>query len=113
VGEVSWIDSLVFYICTSFFAYLITSPRRVSDARFPLFIVLLTSAAAERLLANFLLSENDGPETIVLISTLKVIYNLCAVLQVAFQSFYANICFFRSICTGGCGFYVEEHWQSV
>lgn len=61
VGEVSWVDSIAFYIPSCAFVYFLTSAQRTSNARIPGLLVLVLSGLLERFISYILL--NDGADT--------------------------------------------------
>lgn len=50
VGEVSWLDLIVFYISSSVFIVLFTSSVRTIEARVPLWVSLIATGLTERLI---------------------------------------------------------------
>nr|CAI5845907.1 unnamed protein product [Callosobruchus analis] len=59
VGEVSWIDSVLFYALAYFFIYAITSTDRTSSSRFPIFISLFLTFVSERLTCSVMISYGN------------------------------------------------------
>ncbi|KAK3909454.1 Protein GAMETE EXPRESSED 1 [Frankliniella fusca] len=61
VGEVSWVDSIAFYIPSFAFVYFLTSAQRTAKARVPGLLVLLFAGLVERFVSYILLSDGaDG-----------------------------------------------------
>ncbi|CAH0563656.1 unnamed protein product [Brassicogethes aeneus] len=53
VGEISWIDSIIFYISAILFILLLTSTKRTSESRLTLFLLVFLNFASERFLCVF------------------------------------------------------------
>ncbi|KAE8747519.1 hypothetical protein FOCC_FOCC005680 [Frankliniella occidentalis] len=61
VGEVSWVDSIAFYIPSFAFVYFLSSAQRTTNARIPGLLVLLFAGLLERFISYILLSDGaDG-----------------------------------------------------
>lgn len=52
VGEISWIDSIIFNVFASFLIIIFTSSQRTLGARLPLFFILFLNLAVERLICS-------------------------------------------------------------
>lgn len=61
VGEVSWVDSIAFYIPSFAFVYFLTSAQRTGNARIPGLIVLMLAGLMERFVSHILLSDGADP----------------------------------------------------
>ncbi|KAK5641109.1 hypothetical protein RI129_009656 [Pyrocoelia pectoralis] len=59
IGELSWIDTIIFYIVTSIFIIVLTSTDRTSSARFPLWVLLILTIIIERLIYFHVLNSYD------------------------------------------------------
>ncbi|CAH1968913.1 unnamed protein product [Acanthoscelides obtectus] len=59
VGEVSWIDSVLFYALAYFLIYALTSTGTTSSARLPMFILLSLVFMLERLTCSFMISYGN------------------------------------------------------
>ncbi|EZA48124.1 hypothetical protein X777_14306 [Ooceraea biroi] len=53
IGEVSWIQSIIFYIVSCILCALFSSSRRTADARVTLFTILSLNIVAERVLVQY------------------------------------------------------------
>lgn len=63
VGEISWFDTVVFYISTIIAMYVVTSTPRTHSARDWVFLVVTLNAVIERVVVNQFLQANiDQPE---------------------------------------------------
>ncbi|VEN64113.1 unnamed protein product [Callosobruchus maculatus] len=81
VGEVSWIDSVLFYALAYFFIYAITSTDRTSSSRFPIFISLFLTFVLERLTCAAMISYGN---TFNVQSLYVSIHNIIWFLRYAF-----------------------------
>ncbi|KAJ8916140.1 hypothetical protein NQ315_004507 [Exocentrus adspersus] len=63
VGEVSWIDSIIFYAMTVFVTFIITSTQRTISARLPVFLLLFLNFLVERLICSSILFSNENMNT--------------------------------------------------
>ncbi|CAG9767143.1 unnamed protein product [Ceutorhynchus assimilis] len=70
VGEVSWIDSILFNIFALFVILIITSSQRTLPARLPLFFLLFLNMIIERLICSFYTKYSEEFETHNLYSNL-------------------------------------------
>lgn len=59
VGEVSWIDSIIFYTSVGLLFVLFTSTKRTVSARLPILFLVITNSFVERLL-YFSISFHEG-----------------------------------------------------
>lgn len=80
VGEISWIDSLIFYGATIFVTFIVTSSQRTNSARVPVFLLLFLNLAIERLICSSVTSKSDGMDA-------KSMYN--EIYQFVWYSRYA------------------------
>jgi hypothetical protein len=63
LGEISWLDMIVFYISSIIAMYVVTATPRTQDARVWVFLVLTLNAVIERVVVNqFLQANMDQPE---------------------------------------------------
>jgi hypothetical protein len=63
IGEISWLDMIVFYISSLIAMYVVTATPRTQDARVWVFIVVTLSAVIERVIVNQFIQANiDQPE---------------------------------------------------
>lgn len=59
IGEVSWFNSITFYVIASFVAYIFTSTKRTQDSRLPVMFLLALNVFIERLFASHLMSNSN------------------------------------------------------
>jgi hypothetical protein len=87
VGEVSWLDTVVFYVGSIIVSYVVTATPRTQDARIWIFFTISVNAVIERLLVSQFL-QHDVEKLEMLNKNLywwiwqcrKVILMICAVL---------------------------------
>ncbi|XP_018566347.1 uncharacterized protein LOC108907239 [Anoplophora glabripennis] len=60
VGEISWIDSIIFYGATVFITFIVTSSQRTISARVPVFLLLFLNLVIERLICSSIISRSDN-----------------------------------------------------
>lgn len=53
VGEVSWFQSIIYYITSCILCALFSSSKKTIDARFTLFSILSLNIVAERMLVQY------------------------------------------------------------
>ncbi|PSN52581.1 hypothetical protein C0J52_13083 [Blattella germanica] len=58
VGEISWLDTIVFYISCIIISYFITATPRTHEARIWIFITVTVNAILERSIVTYLLQDN-------------------------------------------------------
>lgn len=58
IGEVSWIDSVVFYMVSVFVTFLITSSQRTLSSRVPISVLLFFNLLLERMICSFITSDS-------------------------------------------------------
>ncbi|KAJ3645346.1 hypothetical protein Zmor_023012 [Zophobas morio] len=63
IGEVSWFDSVIFYVVTGLFIFIFTSVKRGAGARFPLLLILCMNFLIERFICYLLISEDALVDT--------------------------------------------------
>lgn len=54
IGEVSWIDSVVFYMMSVFVMFLLTSSQRTLPSRLPISVLLFFNLLFERMICSFI-----------------------------------------------------------
>lgn len=59
IGEVSWINTLVFYVSSAFFFLILTSTKQTIISRLPILTLVVANICCERVLCSFILSRND------------------------------------------------------
>ncbi|RZC33513.1 hypothetical protein BDFB_010038 [Asbolus verrucosus] len=59
IGEVSWFDSVVFYVAAGLCVFILTSTKRTANARLPILILLFTNLTVERFICSILISEDS------------------------------------------------------
>lgn len=63
VGEISWFETVVFYISSIIAMYVVTATPRTHNARIWIFLIVTLNAVIERVVVNQLLrANNDQPE---------------------------------------------------
>lgn len=80
VGEVSWVDSIAFYLPSFAFLYFLTSAQRSASARIPGLIVLLFAGLIERFISYVLLSDEADAASFQPIDVINV-SNSCQLLN--------------------------------
>ena len=87
VGEISWFDTVVFYISSIIAMYVITATPRTHDARIWVFLILTLNAVIERVVVNQFLQANvDQPEMFNknlywwIWQCRKVMFSICTIL---------------------------------
>ncbi|KAL1497883.1 hypothetical protein ABEB36_008769 [Hypothenemus hampei] len=95
VGEISWIDSIIFNVTAIFLIFIITSSPRTLQARFPLFFLLFLNLAIERLICTLYTKYTSEQETHNLYSN---IYNFVWYTRYAF-TFLAAVFVVFSVIT--------------
>lgn len=58
IGEVSWIDSVVFYMVSVFVTFLLTSSQRTISSRIPISVLLFFNLILERMICSFITSDS-------------------------------------------------------
>lgn len=59
IGEVSWIDSVVFYMVSVFVTFLLTSSQRTMSSRIPISVLLFFNLLLERMICSFITSDSQ------------------------------------------------------
>lgn len=59
IGEVSWIDSVVFYVISVFVTFLLTSSQKTLSSRVPISVLLFLNFVLERIICSFISSDSD------------------------------------------------------
>lgn len=59
IGEISWFDSIVFYLIIIFVIILLTSTQRTESARFPLSVLLILNLIFERMVCSYMTSYSQ------------------------------------------------------
>ncbi|XP_044759627.1 uncharacterized protein LOC123317257 [Coccinella septempunctata] len=59
IGEVSWINTLVFYVSSGIFFIIVTSTRQTIISRLPILTLLMVNLCIERVICSSILSRND------------------------------------------------------
>jgi hypothetical protein len=63
IGEISWLNTVVFYSSSMIVMYVVTATQRTQDARIWVFLIVTFNAVIERVFVNqFLQSSTDQPE---------------------------------------------------
>lgn len=57
MGEVSWIDSVIFYMISVFLTFLLTSSQRTLSSRIPISFLLFLNLLLERMICSFITSD--------------------------------------------------------
>lgn len=70
VGEISWIDSIIFNVFAMFLIFMVTSSRRTISVRLPLFFLLFLNLLTERLICSLYTKHQDKHDTRNLYSNL-------------------------------------------
>lgn len=68
IGEISWIDSIFFYVSTILIVFVLTSMKRTNTARLYLFLLMFANFIIERFLCSFITYIQDEPHVDVLYS---------------------------------------------
>lgn len=92
VGEISWIDSIIFYGATIFVTFVITSSQRTISARVPVFLLLFLNLAIERLICSSVISQSDNVDAR---STYNDIYHFVWYSRYAFVFLSAFVFIYR------------------
>lgn len=58
IGEISWIDSVVFYMISVFVTFLLTSSQRTLSSRIPISVLLFLNLLIERLICSFITADS-------------------------------------------------------
>jgi hypothetical protein len=58
IGEVSWLDTVIFYVSCIIVSYIITATPRTGEARIWVFVTVTLNAIFERIVVTFLLKDN-------------------------------------------------------
>jgi ABC-type multidrug transport system fused ATPase/permease subunit len=63
IGEVSWLDSVIFYVVAVLFIFIFTSLKRTANARLPLLLLLFANFLVERFICFFFITEDSLIDT--------------------------------------------------
>ncbi|XP_044252316.1 uncharacterized protein LOC123003563 [Tribolium madens] len=66
IGEVSWFDSILFYVISGLFIIIFTTIKRTASARLPLLLILCTNLVIERFICYILISDDSLVDTRIL-----------------------------------------------
>jgi len=87
IGEISWFNTVVFYISSIILMYVVTSTPRTHNARIWVFLIVTLNAVTERVVVNqFLRANIDQPEMFNeslywwIWQCRKVMLSICAIL---------------------------------
>ncbi|XP_060521895.1 uncharacterized protein LOC132699280 [Cylas formicarius] len=94
VGEVSWIDTIIFNMTALFMVFMLTSSQRTAAARFPLFILLFLNLCVERMICAIFSKNQNEYDTNVLYST---IYRFVWYSRYAFTFLGAFVIIYKAI----------------
>lgn len=96
IGEVSWFQSIIFYIVSCILCALFSSSRRTADARVTLFTILSLNIVAERVLVqyynNIVHQSSEDKAQLLIITWLyrKIALALCAVTLFCTYFYYKD-----------------------
>jgi hypothetical protein len=59
VGEISWLDTVVFYVSSIIVSYVVTATPRTQEARIWIFLIITVNAVIERIVVSQFLQDNE------------------------------------------------------
>nr|XP_023023613.1 uncharacterized protein LOC111511827 [Leptinotarsa decemlineata] len=101
VGEISWIDSAIFYSISVLSVFALTATRRTSSARLPILLVFFFHLLIERYFCSIMVSNNSGIEAHIVHSNIYnyVWYSRYGLLILAATIFIYNFFVHNDILT--------------
>ena len=77
IGEVSWLQSILYYIVTCILSALFSASKKTADARISLFTILSFNVVIERMLVKYCTTnENEFHEDKVIKSSRKIWHSI-------------------------------------
>lgn len=99
MGEVSWIDSVVFYMVSVFVTFLLTSSERTLSSRIPISVLLFFNLLLERMICSYISSESEDINILTIYLKIYdfVWYSRYAFICLAFITFLYNSVYHKDI----------------